>query len=129
MYTQPFFHLHKVKRTAYAVLFGEGILLLIGCSKKLYNVLGGYNYYYTYPHLKVCIKINFFLRFFCANRLTHFPAFSFFTTKFIFLKVFYTNYSKIASNSARSIRSFSNNRLAHACNLSILSIKICFAFS
>jgi hypothetical protein len=30
-----------------AALFGEGILLLMGCSKKLYNVLGGYEFYYT----------------------------------------------------------------------------------
>ena len=34
------------------VLFGEGILLLMGCSKKLYNVLGGYNGYYSRLLLK-----------------------------------------------------------------------------
>ena len=37
-----------VKKDSYRSLsfFGEGILLLMGCSKKLYNVLGGYEYYY-----------------------------------------------------------------------------------
>jgi len=60
----------KVEKDSHrsTVLFGEGILLLMGCSKKLYNVLGGYNGYYSRLHLKNNKKsaqtLNFFLEVF-----------------------------------------------------------------
>ena len=50
-----------------AALFGEGILLLMGCSKKLYNVLGGLQVYYSKSTWEVYPKIKLFYIIFCAN--------------------------------------------------------------
>ena len=41
-------------------------MLLMGCSKKLYNVLGGYKCYYIQNVIKVFTKKPIFLKFFCA---------------------------------------------------------------
>ena len=98
---------------------------------KNYNVLGGYKYYYTQTPSKVCLNIRLISIMFCANRRSHFCK-SDILARFLYIlhnysMLFSAPSSNKASNSGRSMRSFSRRRFADLCKTSILAVMISFA--
>ena len=103
------------------VLFGEGISLIMGCSKK-YNVLGGFyiNYSITLPPISVAKLSRNILRFF-----VHFIQSVYSTLCTTSFSLFSS--SKRASNSSLEIFSFSRRSDALLSRISLFSEIIVFA--
>ena len=99
---------HEKRQYCDYCLFSEKVFLLMGCSKKLYNVLGGFTVIIIalFP-IQVCTNMHNFPQKFCAL-FTH-PCRTFSCGSSF---KFYASARKSPSNSSPVIFSFSSRRSA-----------------